>query len=306
MSRIIVLTSTLILLTLLCNAQGNVLDGAYARENQVLRPTIPLQAIRESDAMYSKKVLRCLDLNEKRNHPLYFPIDDIDYPAAEGLQPKRSRLSLASLVFRAAYPTDEYGNLKNVGRLVYKPASEQDFEGLTQWWRTPVSDSSDLVGVFNIMKKTVVTLDLGLPTEHDTVIYVPSRIAPKDVKSIYMWEEWVFDKQRSVMDVRIIALLFSVSYEGYENEVLRFWINFEDYKDLFATHEVFNQSGNDGARLSYFDLFQKRLFSSFIVAESNVYDNRMIKDYLMGIEAIREGERIQGVLADYEHDQWEY
>jgi hypothetical protein len=105
------------------------------------------------------------------------------------------------------------------------------------------------------------------------------------------------------MDVRIMAM----SFDGYTSEgrVWPFWIAYNDYRPLFATHETFN-SHNEAEHRTFDDIFLQRRFSSFIVAETNNYDNRLISDYLVGIEAIREGERIQNELFLKEHDMWEY
>ncbi|MDD2198332.1 MAG: hypothetical protein PHE08_01255, partial [Bacteroidales bacterium] len=48
-----------------------VLDGAYGREHVPLQKAPPLQEIREADGMYSRKVVRYIDVREKRNHPLF-------------------------------------------------------------------------------------------------------------------------------------------------------------------------------------------------------------------------------------------
>ena len=121
---------------------------------------------------------------------------------------------------------------------------------------------------------------------------------------LWVWEEWFFDKQRSVMDVRIMAM----SFDGWKDAGTRvwpFWIAYNDYRPLFATYESFN-THNEAEHRTFDDIFLQRRFSSFIVAETNPYDNRLISDYLIGIEAIREGERIQEEMFKYEHDQWEY
>lgn len=306
MKKLMIIPFLVVILLSTSYAQHGVLDGAYARETQVNRIEIPLQHIRESDAMYSKKVLRGIDMEEKRNHPLYFPISDIDYPAAEGLQPERTRLSLASLVFSAAYPRDENDTPTYKGRPIYATTDMKSFTGLTEWWIKPIAnnDTAIIDGKFNLIDEREVTYNKGEANEYKGVETIKSKINPAQVKSIYIWEEWVFDKQRSVMDVRIISILFTA--ELTDQTALLFWIAFEDYKDLFATHEVYNQSGNDGARISFYDVFQKRLFSSYILAETNVYDNRNVNDYLLGIDAIREGERIQDKIFTFEHDQWEY
>lgn len=91
-------------------AEAQVLDGAYAREQITERPAVPLQHIREADAMYSKRVLRVLDLREKQNLPLYLPINAIVYPGVRYgttngdehvrfQQPQRTRMNMLSLIY---------------------------------------------------------------------------------------------------------------------------------------------------------------------------------------------------------------
>ena len=50
----------------------------------------------------------------------------------------------------------------------------------------------------------------------------------------------------------------------------------------------------------------QRRFSSYIVAESNVYDDRFITQYAVGKDGLFEAERIKKEIADWEHDLWEY
>jgi hypothetical protein len=50
----------------------------------------------------------------------------------------------------------------------------------------------------------------------------------------------------------------------------------------------------------------QRRFSSIIVAESNVYDNRQVNQYKTGKEALIEAERIKEYIFNVEHDLWEY
>jgi hypothetical protein len=63
---------------------------------------------------------------------------------------------------------------------------------------------------------------------------------------------------------------------------------------------------NDATGLSYDDVFVKRLFSSYIVKQSNTDDLR-IKDYIRDdIDRLFESERIKKTLMDYEQDLWSY
>ncbi|NLA25151.1 MAG: gliding motility protein GldN [Bacteroidales bacterium] len=276
-----------------------VLDGAYARENNVLRKPVGYVMMREADAMYSKKVLRYIDLNERRNHPLYFPTEAIEYLETEGLQPQRARRSLYALIKDIGVKQRELPCFSYTKRSL----------DLTQWYKTEIDSTGiDKIGTYEKVEQRTRLDIYGDLVPYDTTINV--EIDNSDVKAFLMWEEWVFDKQRSVLDVRIIALapLAITPNIGGGMPIGLFWIHYPHYRGLFATNEVYNNVGNknDAARMSFDDLFFKRLFSSFIYAETNEYDNRLIEQYLMGIDAIREGERIQAVIAQYEHDQWEY
>ena len=113
------------------------------------------------------------------------------------------------------------------------------------------------------------------------------------------------------MDVRIIGIapmIYAVDEKGNIREgnikVPLFWVYYPEARKLFANTEAFNRE-NDAERRSIDDLFQKRLFASFIFKESNVYD-RWISDYAQGINALLESERIKSEITNFEHDMWEY
>jgi hypothetical protein len=84
------------------------------------------------------------------------------------------------------------------------------------------------------------------------------------------------------------------------------WIRYNDpeVRELLANSEVYNMD-NDRARRSYDDIFRKRLFSSYIIRESNDF-NRRIEDYASGIDAMMESQRIEDYLFEMEEDMWEY
>ena len=56
---------------------GGVLDGVYTPEHLPYRKPIPYVYEREADIMWSKRIWRIIDLREKINHPLYYPIEDL-------------------------------------------------------------------------------------------------------------------------------------------------------------------------------------------------------------------------------------
>jgi gliding motility associated protien GldN len=272
--------------------QSDVLDGAYVKEHVPARKPIPYHYLREADVMWSKKIWRMLDLKEKINHPLYYPTQDKAM--------MDNRYSLGSLLF--------YG-LDNQGMVFYDDEEFVVPKSLTQIDKDfgAVNDTDDIEDVNNpgtYIKKVI-----------------PGTRKFEQVSRLMIKEEWYFDKQRAMMEVRIIGLCPIRLYEksagssdqaatGGEEEkewvpVQLFWAYFPAIRDLLANHEVFNQF-NDAERRTFDDIFFKRRFSSFIFKETNVYNNRRINEYAYGLDAQLESEKIKEFMFKLEHDLWEF
>ncbi|MGM0649383.1 MAG: gliding motility protein GldN [Bacteroidota bacterium] len=275
----------------------DVLDGAYAREHVPKREPVKYQEIREADAMYSKRILREIDMRQKINHPLYFPLQPVDYPS--GKQPDRQRVNFTYLVY-------DLGVL-NSSEAQRKPVFEFNPNDFTNWYEKPIP-IEDTAARKSVLTYTEEAREVDTVTGEMINVTKDRSINKRDIQSIILWEEWVFDKQRSVMDVRIIAMAPVAEFEDMSGQHYRqrlFWIYFPHYRDLFAEYEVFNR-GNDAQRRTFDDIFFKRRFESHVLIESNVYDNRFIRDYLLGIDAMHEGKRVEEEIFQYEHDLWEY
>jgi len=85
-------------------------------------------------------------------------------------------------------------------------------------------------------------------------------------------------------------------------------VKMEDLRRTLVHREVFNPF-NQAARLSYDDWFTMRLFSSYVIKESNFW-NTDLKYYEEHednpMSALLEGEAIENNLFIVEHDLWEY
>jgi gliding motility associated protien GldN len=148
------------------------------------------------------------------------------------------------------------------------------------------------------------------PNNPGVFISAPTK---NEVTTLNVWkywvkEDWFFDKQRSVMDVRIIglcALEDKLNDDGsFKALSPMFWIYYPEARYVFANAEVFNRN-NDSERRTLEDIIWKRDFSSFVYKEANVYD-RDISEYKSGMDALLEAEKIKENIFNYEHDMWEY
>jgi gliding motility associated protien GldN len=263
------------------SSEPSVLDAVYVKEHTATKLPLAYPPLREADVMWSKRIWRVIDLNEKMNLALRHPIGKI-----------RDRKSLIDLMLDAV----------KEGSLTAYSADDDEFT-------LPV----DMVTISAKGGARIDTVKLQRPDppyeEYDTI--VKKEFSPEKVIGYRVKEDWFFDKQRSVIDVRIIGIAPLV-YDVDESGTIRagnvkkplFWIYYDEARRLFASAETFNRE-NDSERRSFDDIFQKRLFSSYIYKESNVYDRR-IEDYAQGMHALLESERIKNEITNFEHDLWEY
>ncbi|MDA3781080.1 MAG: gliding motility protein GldN [Bacteroidales bacterium] len=253
------------------NAQ-NVRDNIYTKENIRGKRPIPYRVLREADIMWSKKIWQEIDCRKKMNHPIYFPTEDMD-----------DRKSLISLLI--------YG-INNEGLTAFKDDEFHDL--LTR---------DEVYGKFDALPKKQID-----PMTGDSII-IPGEIRFDEVKSYLLKEQWYFDKQHSTLRIRILGICPIRKYIDLETEQPRkmqtFWIYFDEVRPALASQEVFNKN-NDAQRISYDDLFFQRRFSSYIIQETNVYDNRPINNYMQGKNVIYEADMIKQELFEFEHDLWEY
>ena len=261
----------------------NVLDGVYVKESNPARRVVPYTYLREADVMWSKKIWRHIDLNEKINAPLR-------YPKAGDTQDRKNFVNLVMDAVKegslTAYRTDD-------DEFTY-PMTGQEFS------KVGGADSMSIQ----------VTDPYPPYNTYDSVVFRPFN--PDDVVVLRLKEEWFFDKQRSVMDVRIVGICPLTLARDQEGNLVEggqkkplFWVYYPEARRIFANAEVFNRY-NTSQRLTFEDVFMKRIFNSYIMKEDNVY-NRRIEDYRVNpMDALLESDRIKQDMVNFEHDLWEY
>ncbi|MBK7482884.1 MAG: ATP-binding cassette domain-containing protein [Flavobacteriales bacterium] len=121
-------------------------------------------------------------------------------------------------------------------------------------------------------------------------------------------EDWIFDKQRGVMEVRIIGLAPMIEILGEDGEVRGhqplFWLYYPECRLLLSRWLAFVEMQDD-VRKSYEAVFAQRRFTSSIVKVSNGMV-RGIDTYRTGLDALLESEGVREQFLQAGFDLWNY
>ena len=256
---------------------GDYKDGIYDKENANYRRFIPYTHLREADVAWEKRVWREIDLREKINHPLYLPIN-YD-PSSNG------RWSLIRLLQKYIVS----GQL-----LAFR---DEDF--LIPLELADVKSKlvqCDSVKESNFDENGEEILTSRWNCDSVTIL--------KQISVFRLKEDWFFDKQKSVLEVRILGMQALLRDEEKGGLKDLFWVYFPACRPFFAKHEVFNTK-TDSERRTFEDIFWKRQFSSYVFKETNVYDRQFL-DYSQGIDLLLESDRVKNDIFRWEHDLWHF
>jgi len=256
-------------------------DNAFDKGNLTQRVPLPYEHLRWDDALYAEKVWRELDLREKMNKTfMYEAVDD------NGSQVfVKMLLNAVEKGEVTAFEDDRFTTPLTAGDISQRTSGRND---------------------------TAAQYDIK---QLDKIIgYVVTRTAfdPKSVTKLRLKEEWVFDRESSRMFCRIlgIGVLKSVfAPNGKEMGVTPVcWIYYPDLRPMLAKAEVYNPKNMGQSRMTWEELFESRMFSSYIVKSTlDNPGNKMIRNYIKDpILGLLEGDNIKEKIFNFEQDLWSY
>ena len=299
MKKIILLLVTTTLCLVGVNAQDVLtieeMNSVYKKEKHHNKRVQQYASLRQADVMWSRKIWREIDLRQKINHPFYYPEND---GIAHTIQDRKSLIDVI-------YSAIQEGSITAYGN----PAMDDEFREVMS------QDAIKQIG--GAEEKLIEVIDWDAvaegadPEEAKTTRLNKVPFNRNSVKKWRLKEEWFFDKQRSVMDVRIIGMAPLQEDRDEVNGQLTgtfsplFWVHFPEAREILINAEVFNLVKNNAERRTYDDIFWKRMFGSTITKESSVMD-RKVNEYMIGLDALLESERIKTEIFNIEHDLWEY
>ncbi len=261
-------------------------DNAIQRNLVKDRTPLDYENIREDDATYIQRVWREIDVHEKLNVPF-------NYKAESDNGNQRFIMILLNAIksgeITAFAATDDRFTTpmtfsEIAENLVGKPKNQQ----IPDW-------ANDPDGSKGLMKDTVIN----------------SEFNPDMIERYWIKEDVVFDKESSRMYTRIlgIAPIKTITNEdgSFRDVTPVFWVYYPDLRPMLAKYDVYNGK-NYGARMSWEELFESRMFASRIIKSTinnpnDIYIKSYIKDPIL---ALLEGENIKEKIFDYEQDLWSY
>lgn len=274
--------------------------------------------VHDRDVLMGKTVWEYVDLDQRVNFPLYFPVDTANIG-----KDRRSLFNVLLAGIQKGLITevyaDDYFNTKRTLKDVSSSFTYIDTlqEGLDEINNnydlyypkgTPAKVKKDKKG--NIISSTPATTPPGKTLDPQYINR--QELTAQDVKGYRIKGYWYFDKRQGELKYRMLAIC-PVALEARDigNEkaepIELFWVYFPSIRDILHEHKAFNDR-NSAMPISFDHLLNSRRFSGEIYKEENVYGDRQIVDYMKDNAQLQliESERVKDKIRDFEQDMWNY
>jgi len=254
----------------------------YDYQNRIL----DFPFVREDDILWTKRYLTKVNLKERPNLPLYFPTTPVSMGRG------KYRTSLAHLLIEKV----------KVGEITAYDETPEDYFTVI---KTPEEIKNELSRVDSMENPDFFTGEYVM--EYDTI-----NITAADARSFYILEDKFFDKKRSVLESRIIGLALIANKENAETgdmepEVL-FWVWYPEVRQVLANNFLLvdNQKYVGTKHMTYDEFLTKRLYTSTIIKETNMFDRAIYEYKKTAMQQLLEADRIKNDIRYLESDLWEY
>ncbi len=285
---------------------GNV--AIQTDQMNALADTIAKVNHRADDIEWSRIVYRVIDMREKQNNQLYYPIT-----------PNEKYKSLFRLILEATVN----GGLKAYEKKDFDIQPRYDLP-LTNDRLIETFQIADYDSINNSVRKTALIEKDPMTNMPVISSYAYPDFASKQTK--FLIQEIVFfNKHYSRMYTKIIGIAPIYIYnetnvtnmfmlglnktgEGiwnfFQSSVLC-WYLFDELRPFLAKQYII-PNGNETQRLTYDEFFAQKLFYSYLLGDGNMLDKMLLQTYNDPESIRREQKRIETELLNVEQDLWEY
>jgi len=275
--------------------------------------------VHDRDVLFGKSTWEIIDLSEKINFPLYFPIDTANIGT--------DRRSLYDVLAKAMKSgkitevyTDSYFNtkksLKDIqGSLTRIDTTDAGRELINQdpgAYRSSVVKKKVVTGTGKNKVVTYVDETVGPTKTIPQEFILKQDLSAQDVSQYKIKGFWYFDKRQSELKYRLLGIcpvtpdVYSMNSEE-KDYIELFWIFFPVAREVLHDAKVFNNK-NSSMPYSFDQILNARRFNSVIYKEENVYGDRAVEEYMKDNSQyqLSESERIKEKIRNFEHDMWNY
>ena len=279
-------------------AQSNLLNskrpsdiGKKTAEQKAVDNDRPLEYgyVDDRDILWSKVVWEYLDLNERINLPLYYPVDTTTVAG--------NRRSLFDTLLRGIR-NDEITEVYDDS---YFTAKMTKAEINRKLFRVDTTDAG-----FDELNAGAININ-----EYIDKINLTSQ----DIEGFKIKGLWYFDKRQGELKYRLLALAPiapDVQTMGREDiditeQLPLFWVWFPDARNLLHEMKVFNPK-NSAFPITFDHILNARRFNSIIYKEENIHGDREVSQYVRGnsLFQVIESNKIKDQIRDKELDMWNY
>lgn len=292
--RKFILVAALVLSSTFTFAQSNLLNAKTP--DQIGKKTeaelvadndkpLPYGYIHDRDILMGKHVWEIIDLDERVNFPLYFPVEGDLGPDRKPLYEvliSAIKDGTITEVYDSGYFTDKK-SLKDIEEsLVYIDTTDAGRE------------------YYNAGE--------AIPEEYIT----KTEIEAFHVDAYKIKGYWYFDKRQGELKYRMLGIcpvvpdVFTMDKDE-KDYIELFWIYFPSARDILHAAKAFNDR-NSAMPFTFDHMLNARRFTAVIYLEENVYGDRLIKDYMKDNAQMQllESERVKEKIRDFEQDMWNY
>lgn len=250
---------------------------------------LPYGYVDDRDILWSKTTWEIIDLDERVNFPLYYPIDTNNIGS--------ERRSLYDVLVKNI----KNGNISEVYADSYfsEKRTLRDIEGSLVY-----SDTTDLgIEQFNAVGSVDAeyirrfTLDAG------------------DIEEWRIRGVWYLDKRQGELRYRLLALCPVANEarskafpdDGLDAKVELFWVWYPGVREILHEAKAFNRK-NTSQPISFDHLLNSRRFNALIYKDDNVQGDRGVADYISdnALMQLLESDRIKDQIRNIEIDLWNY
>ncbi len=257
---------------------------AYDNDNP-----LPYGYVDERDILWSKTTWEIIDLDERVNFPLYYPIDTNNIGS--------ERRSLYDVLMKNI----KNGNITEVYADSYfsEPRTLRDLDASLVYIDTTDigRDQLNEQGFVDNEYISRYTLDAG------------------DVEEWRIRGLWFLDKRQGELRYRLLGICpvaneaRSKAYpdDAGDTKVELFWVWYPGARDILHKAQVFNRK-NTSQPISFDHLLNSRRFNALIYKDDNVQGDRAVTDYINdnALMQLLESDRIKEEIRNIEIDIWNY